>query len=101
MSDQLHVSLVSLMPAGSEALQIVKNSVKEIGLDAWRRLCKIYDPNNPQTNRALLKRVLRPPRVVLENISSQIETWEQDFRLYKERTEEHLPDSMRRMCLEA
>ena len=55
---QLHVALVSL--CRDEALTVVKNSGRHAGLNAWRRLNAEYEPNNPQANLRLLKRILQP-----------------------------------------
>ena len=43
-NSQLYGGLVSLLDLGSEPVEIVRNSVKGMGLDAWRRLCGKYDP---------------------------------------------------------
>ena len=51
---QLYGVLVSLFDLNSEPMEIVRNSAKSMGLDAWRRLASKYDPSNPQTNLVLL-----------------------------------------------
>ena len=53
LNAQLHVALVSL--CSDEALVIVRNSEKAMGLDAWRRLWREYDPNNAVSNFRLLR----------------------------------------------
>ena len=68
LNRQLHVCLTHLMDGGSKAFEIVKNSQKHLGLDAWRRLCRQYDPNNPAANMALLKKVLHPKPVSLDKL---------------------------------
>ena len=99
MSEQMFATLTSLMPTNSEALSIVKNSCKGVGLDAWRRLCKRYGPNNPQTNMHLLRKVLHPTRVTLAQLRAHVESWEEEYRLYREKTGEDISDSMQRVCL--
>ena len=73
---QLHVALVSL--CRDEALTVVKNSGKRQGLNAWRRLNSEYEPNNPQANLRLLKRILQPAGapVSLDALRQAIESWE-------------------------
>jgi len=97
---QLHVILVSLMQRNTAAFEIVKNTGQNNGLDAWRRLSRKFDPNNPQANLALLKRVLHPKQASLESLQAAIEQWEYDHRTYTEKTKETLSDSMQRMCLQ-
>ena len=66
---------------------------KNNGLDAWRRLCKRYDPNNPQSQDALLKKVMRPVQATLDTLTKSVEAWESDYRLYVERTREQLSEA--------
>ena len=99
MSDQMYATLASLMPTNSGALPIVKNSCRGVGLDAWPRLSKRFDPNNPQTNMHLLRKVLHPTRVGLTQLRAHVESWEEEYRLYREKTGEDISDSMQRVCL--
>ena len=46
-NNDVYAALVSLCNQGSEALDIVRNSRVGGGIDAWRRLNRRYDPNNP------------------------------------------------------
>ena len=50
---QLHVaiSLTAEMP-----YTVVFNARKRCGLDAWRRLCHVYEPHNARSNMRLLRR---------------------------------------------
>ena len=96
---QLHVALVSL--CRDEAMTIVRNGLKGQGLDAWRKLTKEYDPVTPQANLRLLKRILQPSQQSLPNLRSYMESWEHDLRRYEARTGEQLPDSVRRLTLQA
>ena len=96
-NNQLHVALVNLTK--DEPLDIVRNSAKHMGLDAWRRLCREYNPNNPQSNMRLLKKILHTQTTELDKLKAAIETWESNYSMYKERTRESLTDAMQRMCL--
>ena len=58
MDTQLWALLISLCDIGSEALALVKNIDTSFGLDAWRRLTTKVDPDNPQANRQLTRRIL-------------------------------------------
>ena len=101
LSEQIFVTLSSLMPVNSESMGIVRNSVKGVALDAWRRLCRRYDPNNPQVNMKILKTVLHPTQVGFAQLHLHIETWEERYRVYKEKTGESLSGPMQRMCLQS
>ena len=90
LNAQLQIALVSL--CRDEALLIIRNSAKGSGLDAWRRLAREYEPNTEQSNLRLLKRVLQPPRVGLDQLRATMETWERELREYVERTGEQLSD---------
>eukprot|EP00971_Amphidinium_carterae_P052761 1038970-Amphidinium_carterae.1 len=90
---QLHVALVSLCK--DEALTVVRNSVQSSGLDAWRRLVKEYEPNTPQANLRLLRKILQPPQQILSNLRPAIENWEKDLTKYRDRTQEDLSDSIK------
>ena len=86
LNSQLQVALVSL--CRDEALTVVKNSHKGQGPDAWRRLNREYEPNNPQANRRLLLKILKPPQKPLDALRAGIETWEKDCKLYANRSSE-------------
>ena len=90
---QLQVALVSL--CRDEALTIVRNSAKGHGLDAWRRMCKEYEPTTDQANLRLLKRVLQPAQQSIDGLRTAMETWERASREYQTRTSETLSDSVR------
>ena len=47
---QLHTILVTLNDRKTAGFEIVRNTPKNSGLDAWRRLHKRYDPNNRITH---------------------------------------------------
>ena len=101
LSRHLYQALVGLCAMESEPLEIVQNSNKNNGLDAWRRLCFKYDPNNEHTSMALLKKIMHPERVSISDLALRIEKWEADYKKYRNRTGEQLTDAMQRMCLNA
>ena len=98
-NSQLYGVLVSLFDLASEPMEIVRNSSKGMGLDAWRRLCAKYDPSNPQTNLVLLKKVLNPPRSSMDHLQSNLERWEREVRTYCARSRETITGSIRKMLL--
>ena len=100
-NSQLHALLVSLTTRGTEAFEIVRNSKKNYGLDSWRRLACKYSPNSPQAQMQQLKRILHPPQVELTQLRMSIESWDRQYRTYKEKTREELSDGMQRMCVMA
>lgn len=99
LSVQLHAVLVSLAKPNTEFMELVRNSVKGNGLDAWRRLSKKFDPASPGANMVLLKRILHPRRANVDNVMAAMEKWEHDLSTYRERTGEVLTNSMMMMCL--
>ena len=69
-----------------EAFIIVRAAGKSNGLEAWRRLCKRYDPSIGGRRGALLGNVLNPSRVnKIEEFSAAVESWEEQVRQYKNR----------------
>ena len=90
-------SLTSLCEDG--AFDIVSNSVEGSGLDAFRRLSKHYDPPTHQRNVTMLSQILKCTPMKLGDLSSQIEKWEEQVRLYSNRTKEVIPDSIKRVTL--
>ena len=79
LNQMLHSVLVSLTNMGTTAFDLVKNSKPQLGLDAWRRLSRKFDPNNPVANLRLLRRILQPRPVSLDLLPSAVEQWEQDL----------------------
>ena len=79
----LHVALVSL--TNGMAYDVVFNSRKKCGLDAWRRLCNTYEPQNNRTNIRLLRRLLNPARATLSTMRSSLDRFEADLIEYERR----------------
>ena len=96
---QLQVALVSLCK--DESLTVVRNSERDMGLDAWRRLHREHEPNNPQANLRLLKKVLQPAQQSIDNLRSATETWEQMYKQYRDRTGEDLSDNVCKLTLQS
>ena len=93
MDAHLHVAFLSLtrMP-----YDVVLNSKKKCGLDAWRRLCSTYDPQNNRTNVRLLRRILNPPSPAMR---SAIDKLEADTVEYESRGRSKPPDETHRAIL--
>ncbi len=96
---QLQVALVSL--CRDEALTVVRNSERGQGLDAWRRLNREYEPNNPQANLRLLKKVLQPAQQSIDTLRVSIETWEREYKMYSDRSGEAPSDAIQRLTLQS
>ena len=79
----LHVALVSL--TNGMAYDVVFNSRKRCGLDARRRFCNTYEPQNNRTNIRLLRRLLNPARATLSTMRSSLDRFEADLIEYEER----------------
>ena len=77
IDSHLHVALVSLTQG--MAYDVVYNSRKMCGLDAWRRLCFTYEPHNNRTNIRLLRRILNPPRSTMSTLRSSLDKLESDI----------------------
>ena len=80
---QLHVALISL--TAEMPYTVVFNARKRCGLDAWRRLCHVYEPHNARSNMRLLRRILVQPRATLEQLRAAIDKWEADLAEYVQR----------------
>ena len=100
VSAQARQALISLTEG--EALEIVKNTSRgtHFGLEALRRLLSKYDPQNPQANSALLKKVLHPQQCSLDKLREGLESRENLKRKYEERRKKQLEDDICRSCLQ-
>ena len=74
--------------------------VATFGLEAMRRLLCKYDPQNPQANSALLKKVLHPSQCSLDKLREGLESWENLKRKYEDRRKKPLEDDICRSCLQ-
>ena len=81
---QLYAVLQTLCE--KEAFTLVRSAGKGKGLEAWRRLCKRFDPSTGGRRRALLRSVLNPNRCnKVEELSAAVENWEDQVRQYENR----------------
>ena len=81
---QLYAVLQTLCE--KEAFTLVRSAGKGKGLEAWRRLCKRFDPSTGGRRRALLRSVLSPNRCnKVEELSAAVENWEDQVRQYENR----------------
>ena len=69
-----------------EAFTIVRSAGKNMGLEAWRKLVRRYDPSTGGRRRAMLKHILNTPKCGrVEDLSMALETWEEQLRQYESR----------------
>ena len=94
---QLHVALISL--TSEMPYTVVFNARKRCGLDAWRRLCHVYEPHNARSNMRLLRRILVQPRSTLEQLRASIDKWEADLAEYVQRGNKDLDDAQKTTIL--
>lgn len=97
IDSHLHVALVSL--TSGMPYDVVFNSRKKCGLDAWRRLCSTYEPQNNRTNIRLLRRILNPPRATIPTMRSAIDKLEADIVEYESRGQPKPSDETLRAIL--
>eukprot|EP00973_Karenia_brevis_P063009 8759210-Karenia_brevis.AAC.1 len=71
-----------------------------MGLDAWRRLAKEYDPINAMSNRRLLRKLTHPAQVGLDGLRKALEEWDADLREYRERTQKDLDDDQKALSIQ-
>ena len=100
VSAQARQALICLTEG--EALEIAKNTSRgsHSGLEVMRRLLCKYDPQNPQANSALLKKVLHPSQCSLDKLREGLESWENLKRKYGDRKKKPLEDDICRSCLQ-
>ena len=60
---------------------IVSNS-GESGLEAWRKLQRRYDPSTGGRARNLLRYLIKPGRVKVEDLAGALERWEEKLGRY-------------------
>eukprot|EP00434_Breviolum_minutum_P004221 symbB.v1.2.003720.t1/scaffold176.1/size287750/2 len=84
IDSQLYAMLQTLCE--KEAFTIVRSAGKNLGLEAWRRLVKRYDPTTGGRRRAMLRHILNPQKVgKIEELSAAVEVWEESVRQYESR----------------
>ena len=90
---QVYVALAELLEG--EALDIVQNTTRGTGLEAWRKLLRRFDPQTVGRTRASLSRIINPGTVKLHELSRAIEQWEERVRSYQSRARETNSDDVR------
>ena len=83
INPQVHVALAELLEG--EALDIVQNTTRGAGLEAWRKLVRRFDPQTVGRKRTLLSRIINPGTVKVHELSRAIEQWEERVRSYQSR----------------
>ena len=64
---QVYVALAEVLEG--EALDIVQNTTRGAGLEAWRKLVRRFDPETTGRKRTLLSRILNPGTVKVHELS--------------------------------
>ena len=90
---QVLVALAELLEG--EALDIVQNTTRGAGLEAWRKLVRRFDPQTVGRKRTLLSRIINPGTVKVHELSRVIEQWEERIRSYQSRAREKNSDDVR------
>ena len=78
INPQVYVALAELLEG--EALDIVQNTARGAGLEAWRKLVRNFDPQTVGRKRTLLSRNINPGTVKVHELSRPIEQWEERVR---------------------
>ena len=77
-------SLLSYLTEG-EAWSIVQNCNRN-GLEAWRKLHKRFDPVTGGRRRNLLRAIMAPARIKVEDIGNALQVWEKMVDRYDQRS---------------
>ena len=67
INPQVYVALAELLEG--EALDIVQNTTRGAGLEAWRKLVRRFDPQTVGRKRTLLSRIFNPGTVKVHELS--------------------------------
>ena len=86
VNPQVYVALAELLEG--EALDIVPNTSRGAGLEAWRKLVRRFDRHTTGRKRTLLSRILNPGTVKVHELSRATEQWEERVRSYQSRARE-------------
>ena len=88
INPQVYVALAELLEG--EALDIVQNTARGAGLEAWRKLVRNFDPQTVGQKRTLLSRNINPGTVKVHELSRPIEQWEERVRSCQSRAREKI-----------
>ena len=79
-----------------DGIEIVKNTVDENGIEAWRKICKRFAPNNPTRALQLMLEVIQPTRPKAnEEVERCIDKWETTLRRLQKEYKEVLSEKMK------
>ena len=92
INPQVYVALAELLEG--EALDIVQNTTRGAGLEAWRKLVRRFDPQTVGRKRTLLSRIINPGTVKVHELSRAIKQWEERVRSYQSRARENISDDV-------
>ena len=85
-----------------EAFDIVVNSGKNAGFEAWRRLHRRYDPATGGRRRNMLREIIGPGRCKQDrDLQPAIERWEDLVVRYERKAGKSLDDDLKMAALEA
>jgi len=80
---QLYIVLIEVTDA--ESNDIVVSAGDGNGLEAWRLLCRRWDPTSGNRKRGCLKAIIAPARVKMDDLSATLTKWLQEIRNYEQR----------------
>ena len=80
---QMYLALVALTE--DESQDVVTGAGHDHGAEAWRKLCKRWDPMVAGRSRAILKTIISPNRCTIHDLSAVWEKWEAQIRKYERR----------------
>ena len=95
---QLWAMLARVVNTRDEVQMVFRNVPRHSGAEAWRRITEPMTEGKELRRKTYQPRVLNPKSVTkIEHITSAIESWESDYRLFRESGGEELQDEQRRM----
>ena len=84
--NQMYTALVGLTEDDSNDLVIGVGSGN--GLEAYRKLCRRWDPNLSARKSNLLKQIISPPKCKFDELSGALERWKEQIRRYERRRDD-------------
>ena len=87
INPQVYFALAELLEG--EAWDIVQNTTRGAGSDAWRKLVRRFDPQTVGRKRTLLSRIISPETVKVHELSRAFEHWEERVRSYQSKAREN------------
>ena len=82
-----------------EALEVVKGSDLQLGLEKWRQLVKRFDPTTNYTRFSDVRNLMTVSRVDMNLLPARIQQWENDELTMIKRGGSKLPEEHRMMAL--